>query len=152
MSVSDFVMGDNYLSVLSTATRLEFDKQSDVFAHHPLTTDELKECFQDIKVLGPREINMMVKWREKMRKFLDEVGSDGEEGKHEKMEEDVEANEQAAIDAKIELLAKGEAAEAKRCVGVDGPRGLGVVVFIAYFSPKHCYPPCVCVCGGGGGG
>ena len=114
MSVSDFVLSDDHLSILSTATRLEFDKQSDVFAHHPLTTEELKEYFQDIKVLGPREIKMVVKWREKMRKFLDEVGSDGEEGKEEKMEEDIEAKEQAAIDAKIDSLAKGEVADAKR--------------------------------------
>ena len=111
VSVSNFVMSDDYLSVLSTAAKLDFDKESDVFARHPLTTEELKEYFQDIKVLGPREIKMVAKWREKMRKFLDEVGSDGEE---EKMEEDSEAKEQAAIDAKIESLVKGEASEVKR--------------------------------------
>lgn len=124
-SVADFITGDDYLTVLTTTNKLEFDKMSEVFSKHPLTTDEIKQSCEDVKVLGPRELKLLVKWREKMRKFLDKAGSDDEEeegseadadGSSGKSGEERESDDKLldGIDDKIESLKKEEAAEVKR--------------------------------------
>ena len=63
---------------------------------------------------------LQVKWRGKMRKFLEEVGSSDEEEKvkEEKGKEvgkEEEVDEMMNIDSRIEELQKLEAAEARRC-------------------------------------
>ena len=126
--MADFITGDDHLTVLSMSNKLEFDKTSEVFSKHPLTSDEIKQSCEDLKVLGPRELKQLVKWREKMRKFLDDAGSDsdggdGSEGgdgvrRSEDGEEgeagEVEDKMLEGIDDKINSLEKSEAAEVKR--------------------------------------
>ena len=123
ISVADFIADDDYLTVLSTVNKLDFDKTSEVFSKHPLTSDEIRQSCEDLKVLGPRELKQLVKWREKMRKFLDDAGSDadsdaGEGGdgvKGDKLgEESDEDRLLDGIDEKIKSLEKSEAAEVKR--------------------------------------
>ena len=126
ISVADFVTGDDYLTVLSTVNKLEFDKTSEVFFKHPLTSDEIKQSCEDLKVLGPRELRQLVKWREKMTKFLDDAGSDGDsdvgEGGGEGVSGDKVGEESDedrlldGIDKKIKSLEKSEAAEVKRYI------------------------------------
>ncbi len=81
---------------------------SEVFSKHPLTTNEIRANCEDIKVLGPRDLKQLVRWRDKLRQFLDDVGSDGEQP-----EDVVEVD---TTDEQIERLQKEEAAEVKRCV------------------------------------
>ena len=124
-SVTDFITGHDHLTVLSTSNKLEFDKTSEVFSKHPLTTDEIKQSCEDLKVLGPRELKQLVKWREKLRKFLDDAGSDsecGSEGGDGVRSEDGEEGEAGkgedkmlkGIDDKIKSLERSEADEVKR--------------------------------------
>ena len=119
--MADFITGDDHLTVLSTSNKLEFDKTSEVFSKHPLTSDEIRQSCEDLKVLGPRELKQLVKWREKMRKFLDDAGSDSEGGesgdgvKGETGEErEGEDKMLEGIDDKIKSLERTEAAEVKR--------------------------------------
>ena len=122
--VSDFITGEDHLTVLSTSNKLEFDKTSEVFSKHPLTSDEIKQSCEDLKVLGPRELKQLVKWREKMRKFLDDAGSDsesGEGGDGVRSDAGEEGGEGEGVDKmlegiddKIKSLEKLEAAEVKR--------------------------------------
>ena len=121
MSVADFITGDDHLTVLSTSNKLEFDKTSEVFSKHPLTSDEIKQSCEDLKVLGPRELKQLVKWREKMRKFLDNAGSDddaiggADESVRSQKEEESDGDKLLeGIDARIKSLEKEEAAEVKR--------------------------------------
>lgn len=111
-SVADFITDENYLTILGSTNELVFDKMSDVFSKHPLTTDDIRVSCEDIKVLGPRELKQLVKWREKLRQFLDDVESDGEERDdcegHDGVE-DVDTTEEH-----IKKLEKEEAAEVKR--------------------------------------
>ncbi len=81
---------------------------SEVFSKHPLTTNEIRANCEDIKVLGPRDLKQLVWWRDKLREFLDDVGSDGEQP-----EDVVEVD---TTDEQIKRLQKEEAAEVKRCV------------------------------------
>ena len=112
--------------ILSSSNKLIFDKTSEVFSKHPLTSDEIKQNCEDLKVLGPRELKQLVKWRERMRRFLDDAGSDsdggeGSEGgdgvRSEGAREEGEGDEDKmleGIDLKIKMLEKSEAAEVKR--------------------------------------
>jgi len=120
-SVADFITGDNHLTILSTTHQLCFDKVSEVFAKHPLTTDDIKQYCEDIQVLGPRELKQLVKWRQKMRAFLDQVGESDEEreesgveAKRKEGEEDGEEDGLVGVDAKVRALEREEAAEVKR--------------------------------------
>ena len=111
-------MSDNHLSVLRQANQLLFDRTSEVFARHPLTTEEVKENCCDLKVLGARELKQLVKWREKMRGFMEEVGSEGEEGGEGGKDEEGEGEEEGleGVDDKVKRLASKESAEVKRFV------------------------------------
>ncbi len=62
-----------------------------------------------------RELKQLLKWRDKMRKFLEDVGSDGEK-EEEKEKEGEGGDELAGVDVRIEELEKAEAADAKRSV------------------------------------
>lgn len=118
--MADFITGDDYLTILSTVNRLEFDRTSEVFSKHPLTSDEIRQSCEDLKVLGPRELKQLVKWREKMRKFLDDAGSDGDSDAGDCVSGDKVGDESDEdrlldrIDEKIKSLEKSEAAEVKR--------------------------------------
>ena len=139
--MADFITADNHLTLLSQANKLVFDKTSEVFARHPLTTDEIKICCEDTKVLGPRELKQLVKWREKMRKFLDEVGSD-KEGSG---EEGVEHGEGVMdrIDAKVKALENEEAAELKRYNFCDYSRNC---MYYCGVCVNVCIVLCMCSC------
>lgn len=116
--ISDFIMGTNYLSILKESNQLVFDRASEVFSRHPLTTEEIRESCKDLKVLGPRELKQLVKWREKLRLFMDQVESEEDEemvkrvgGEDNDDDNDVQLR---GIDEKIKALASSEAAEVKR--------------------------------------
>jgi len=40
---------------------------------HPDTTEEVRQCCDDIKVLGRRELKLLVTWRNKMKVFVEEL-------------------------------------------------------------------------------
>ncbi len=112
--VSDFVMGDTYNTILREANQLVFDRSSEVFSRHPLTTEEIRENCRDLRVLGASEFERLLKWRKKMRQFLEEVGEEGEEGGKEGEEGEEEGLEE--IDEKVKALANKESADVKRLV------------------------------------
>jgi len=44
-----------------------------LFLKHPDTSEEIHHCCEDIKVLGRRELKLLVTWRNKMKAFLSEI-------------------------------------------------------------------------------
>ena len=60
VSVLEFVTSDKHLTLLAECSSLEFDRCSDVFSRHPLTTDEIRLLCEDVKVLGPVELRQLV--------------------------------------------------------------------------------------------
>ncbi|KAJ3011299.1 AdoMet-dependent rRNA methyltransferase spb1 [Thoreauomyces humboldtii] len=68
-SVQDFVTGPDFLTALTSSNELLFD--ADDFgraaAAHAITTDEIKACCKDLKVLGKKDFKDLLKWRDAMR-------------------------------------------------------------------------------------
>ncbi|XP_053401741.1 pre-rRNA 2'-O-ribose RNA methyltransferase FTSJ3-like [Mercenaria mercenaria] len=69
LNVSDFIESDNYLELLADASEIKFDDKQ--IENHASTTAEIKECLKDIKVLGKREIRLVINWRKKLKKEID---------------------------------------------------------------------------------
>ncbi|XP_076339533.1 pre-rRNA 2'-O-ribose RNA methyltransferase FTSJ3 [Tachypleus tridentatus] len=109
----EFIKSNNHVELLSKFNEIVLD--SPVIVNHPLTTDEIKECCKDIKVLGPKELKAILVWRKKIKQYLEtqekkEIKKDlGEE--EVKDEEEEEENE---IDKQIEKSKIEEVQELKR--------------------------------------
>jgi AdoMet-dependent rRNA methyltransferase SPB1 len=72
-SVAKFVEADSQkaLEMLGMYNSMEFDDRSKRFLEHKSTTDEIKECFTDLKVLGKADFKRLIKWRYVMNHMLD---------------------------------------------------------------------------------
>lgn len=46
----DFVLSEEHMTLLASVNQLVFDKSSQVFKRHPLTTEEIRQSCEDIKV------------------------------------------------------------------------------------------------------
>jgi AdoMet-dependent rRNA methyltransferase SPB1 len=64
LKVSDFLNSSDYLLKLSKTSSIILDDEK--IANSPHTTDEIRECIQDIKVCGPRELRNILAWRKKL--------------------------------------------------------------------------------------
>uniref|UniRef100_A0A673Z552 pre-rRNA processing protein FTSJ3 n=1 Tax=Salmo trutta TaxID=8032 RepID=A0A673Z552_SALTR len=89
-SATAFLKADNPVDFLSKANEINFDNPE--LESHEATSDEVIECCRDIKVLGRKELRLLLNWRSKLRRYLakklkDEAKHDAEEKKEEKKEE-----------------------------------------------------------------
>ena len=88
VSVMDFIHSKDTVAairVLTDANIIEFPEECDEIASHPATTDEIRLCFSDLRVLGKLDFKKILKWREIMRTFFfsskktsETEGEDGE--------------------------------------------------------------------------
>ncbi|KAG1925491.1 pre-rRNA 2'-O-ribose RNA methyltransferase FTSJ3 [Pimephales promelas] len=67
-SLSEFLKAENPVDFLSKANKITFDNPE--LEAHPITSSEIKECCSDIKVLGRKELRLLLSWRSKLRRFL----------------------------------------------------------------------------------
>ena len=117
ISLADFVLSADPIGLLGSVHSLKCTKESSMFLKHPFTTDEVKNCFEDIKVLGKREIRLILKWREKMKEFLREaekLEQFAAGNKHEADQSEKEEEEEEDMDERIEELRRTELSDSKR--------------------------------------
>lgn len=65
---SQFIGNANGLTALQGVTDIVFD--DDKITTHPRTTDELRECCKDIKVLGRKDLRLLLNWWKALRAEL----------------------------------------------------------------------------------
>uniref|UniRef100_A0A8C7JUD5 pre-rRNA processing protein FTSJ3 n=1 Tax=Oncorhynchus kisutch TaxID=8019 RepID=A0A8C7JUD5_ONCKI len=67
-SATAFLKADNPVDFLSKANEINFDNPD--LESHEATSDEVIECCRDIKVLGRKELRLLLNWRSKLRRYL----------------------------------------------------------------------------------
>lgn len=67
-SVTDFLRAANPVDFLSKASEISLDDEE--LAQHPATTEDIRACCQDIKVLGRKELRSLLNWRTKLRRYM----------------------------------------------------------------------------------
>jgi len=67
-SVTDFLRAANPVDFLSKASEISLDDEE--LAQHPATTEDIRACCQDIRVLGRKELRSLLNWRTKLRRYV----------------------------------------------------------------------------------
>ncbi|KAM9597206.1 pre-rRNA 2'-O-ribose RNA methyltransferase FTSJ3 isoform 1-T1 [Trichechus inunguis] len=67
-SVTDFLRAANPVDFLSKTSEISLDDEE--LAQHPATTEDVRACCQDIKVLGRKELRSLLNWRTKLRRHV----------------------------------------------------------------------------------
>lgn len=131
-TATSFLKAENPVDFLGKASEITFDNPD--LESHSATSTEIKECFRDIKVLGRKELRLLLNWRTKLRRFMskklkeeakqlgqefhlssDEDEDDsGKESVKKKGKKDEEEEEEEEMEKKIAELKAAEVAELKR--------------------------------------
>uniref|UniRef100_A0A8C4P172 pre-rRNA processing protein FTSJ3 n=1 Tax=Dicentrarchus labrax TaxID=13489 RepID=A0A8C4P172_DICLA len=136
-NVTAFLRADNAIDFLSKASEISIDNEE--LESHPATSDEVKECCRDIKVLGRKELRKLFtpllqkataiflfrlcRCRFKKKKIFtllfrlssdEEGGNSDEEPDKKKAAQQEEEDEEAEMETKLAELKAEEVAELKR--------------------------------------
>ncbi|XP_053307152.1 pre-rRNA 2'-O-ribose RNA methyltransferase FTSJ3 [Spea bombifrons] len=68
VSLIDFLRTPNPVDFLSKTSEIALDHPE--LEKHTATTDDIRECCRDIKVLGRKELRSLLSWRTKLRRYL----------------------------------------------------------------------------------
>jgi len=115
---SEFIMGKDAVKILNECNSIVIDTPR--IDKHKKTTDEIRACIKDIKVLGMKELRSLKKWKDALKKEfdeIDEVNKDVEEAVpaiHVKTKEEIEDEELAEVDKQIDELKDEERRAARR--------------------------------------
>ncbi|KAG9222907.1 hypothetical protein CCMSSC00406_0000404 [Pleurotus cornucopiae] len=115
--VSDFVKGDDPISVLGVVNEIEFGTEEEKqWAALPITTDDIKANCDDLKVLGKGDFKALLKWRLALREEVIglDLKSSGADEPLEEAAEVTEFDEEQEIQDELQRLNDEAAARAKR--------------------------------------
>ncbi|XP_029431064.1 pre-rRNA 2'-O-ribose RNA methyltransferase FTSJ3 [Rhinatrema bivittatum] len=136
-TLMEFLKAQNPVDFLSKANEITMDNPE--LERHSATTDDIRECCKDIKVLGRKELRSLLSWRSKLRRYLarklkDQAqeldadislssGEEEEDAEEQQQEESLKAGsqpqaeeeeEEAELERKLTELKAEEVAELKR--------------------------------------
>ena len=118
--VTDFIAKESGIEALQNASEIVIDDER--IANHKKTTNEVRECCKDIKVLGRKDLRLLLAWWKDLKaefakdSEVDKPEEKIEDGEKEVVDtlEDEEDVEDAAIDQEIGELKAAAARELKR--------------------------------------
>ncbi|KAB5550981.1 Spb1 C-terminal domain-containing protein [Coniochaeta sp. 2T2.1] len=125
LPASEFINTTDPIAILGSYNKLtlEGDKNGDValaaLNKLPETTDEIRQCCQDLKVLGRKDFKMLLKWRLRVREIF---GFPSKKTEKQKLIEDVEGevatmepmDEELKIQEELQALKDKESSKKKR--------------------------------------
>ena len=115
---SDFIMGNDTIKILNESNAIVIDTPR--IEKHPRTTVEIKECIKDLKVLGMKDLRLLKKWRDALKKEFEELDGNKENTEDStpaiqvRTQEEIEDEEMAELDKQVEDLKDEERREARR--------------------------------------
>ncbi|GAA5878268.1 hypothetical protein JCM8547_007544 [Rhodosporidiobolus lusitaniae] len=114
--VMEWIRHDDPIGVLGLLTRMRWsDDEDKKLLKNPLTTDEIKQCVDDLKVLGKKDFKTLLKYRAAVR---EDLGLDGKvEQEDDEVVEHAEVeplDEEEQITQQLERLARDEASKKRR--------------------------------------
>lgn len=110
-TVSDFLQAEQPLDILSLVNEIVFDDLK--YSKHVLTTEDVKEAFKDVKVLGKSDIKNLLSWHKALRKEFYEEQTEDTRGQGDE-QSGLEENEEEIIEKTIQGLKDEEIANVKR--------------------------------------
>ena len=102
----EYITSEKFSDLLAESNCIAFDSSNESVKNildNLETTEEIRNCCEDLKVLGRREFKLLLRWRLRMRKVL---GLDATEEKPAVVENAPEANPEEDIEALNESLQK----------------------------------------------
>lgn len=119
LSATEFMLADNGLAALQGIGSIRIDDER--IANHPKTTEEIKECCKDIKVLGRKDIKGLLAWWKAIKEeyFKEEeketeIIEEEEAPKRALTQEEIEDMEDEELQKQISTLQEEEQKELKR--------------------------------------
>lgn len=110
-TVSEFLQAEQPLDILSLVNEIVFDDLK--YSKHVLTTEDVKEAFKDVKVLGKSDIKNLLSWHKALRKEFYEEQTEDTRGQGDE-QSGLEENEEEIIEKTIQGLKDEEIANVKR--------------------------------------
>ncbi|GAA6014902.1 hypothetical protein JCM10207_002217 [Rhodosporidiobolus poonsookiae] len=113
--VMEWIRSDDPIGVLGLVGRMRwFEEEDKKLLKSPLTTEEVKQCVDDLKVLGKKDFKMLLKYRAQIR---EDLGLDVKVDEKEELTENVEIqplDEEEQITQELERLAREETLKKRR--------------------------------------
>ena len=132
MSVKEYLANETFAELLANYNEIDIDDEECLT--HEATTEEVKACCKDLRVLGRKDLKLLITWRKRLIKHfedkkkaeggdgeeaeegmeVDGVGKDGDEAKEDDDEEEEEDDLEKAIKATAETEKKDEKKKKKK--------------------------------------
>jgi len=117
-TASDFIMGKDTVKILNECNAIVIDTPR--ILKHKRTTQEIQECLKDLKVLAMKDLRLLKRWRDALKKEFDEIDKETENKEeavpavHVRTQEEIEDEEMAEVDKQIDDLKEEERKLARR--------------------------------------
>ena len=102
-SVSEFIAAKDPIRMLTDINQLTWTENCKQFLDKKQTTEEIKICLDDLRVLGKVDFKKLLKWRQHMRNYLDSLNGDLDKKKKEKVNID-ERTEDEKMDEELDKM------------------------------------------------
>lgn len=113
LKASEFIFAENHLEKLSKCTEIIFDDED--IRDHKLTTEEIKECCKDVKVLGKGDLRSLMNWRKQLRLTVQDLESEDKKKQEvEVIDEEQEIDDAVKVAEDLELAKLQEAKRKKK--------------------------------------